>query len=158
MSAGSHGIPTGPVLIAYDGSDLAARGIEEAGRLLGSGAQALVVCVWQTFDVGFVTPRGVDLNAEQATQVRTAAEATAAAGAELAKDAGFVATSRAVEGSPTWRAIVETAEDVDAQAIVLGSHGHSGLGDFLLGTVAGAVAGHSRRTVLIAHAARPSSS
>jgi nucleotide-binding universal stress UspA family protein len=157
MSAGSHELPTGPVLIAYDGSELAARGIDEAGRLLRSGVEALVVCVWQPFDVGFVTPRGVDLNAEQATEVRTAAEATAAAGSTLATDAGFTATSRAVEGAPTWKAIVETAEDVDAQVIVLGSHGRSGLGDLLLGTVAGAVANHSRRTVFIAHAPKPAS-
>jgi nucleotide-binding universal stress UspA family protein len=152
MSAVGHPLPRGPVLIAYDGSDLAARGIEEAARLLRAGAEALVVCVWQPFDVGFVTPHGIDLNAEQAAEVRSAAETTAAAGAKLANDAGFAARSQAVVGAPTWRAIVETAEDADAQVIVLGSHGHSGLSDLLLGSVAGAVAGHSRRTVLIAHA------
>ena len=42
------GAPSGPVLFAYDGSELAELGIEQAGRQLAHGRDALVVCVWQT--------------------------------------------------------------------------------------------------------------
>jgi nucleotide-binding universal stress UspA family protein len=153
MSPEPTNVPSGPILITYDGSELAARGIEEAARLLSSHDNAVVVCVWQLFDVGFLTPNGVQLNAEQATEVRTAAETTAADGAKLAEAAGFTATSRAVEGAPTWKGIVELAEELDARLIVIGSHGRSGLGGLLAGSVASAVAAHSHRTVLIAHAA-----
>jgi nucleotide-binding universal stress UspA family protein len=147
---------TGPVLIAYDGSELSKLGIEQAGQLLSGGRDALVVCVWQTFDLGFVPVDDAALDAAQAPAVRAAAERTAAAGAALAETVGFRAQSLAVEAAPTWKGIVEVADQHDASVIVLGSHGRSGILGALVGSVAGAVAAHARRTVLIAHAARPS--
>lgn len=142
---------SGPVLFAYDGSDLAKLAIEEAGRQLASRGDALVVCVWEPFDVGFVPVSGLSFDAAQIHDVKKAAEETAAEGAELARAAGFSAQSIAIEGAPTWKAIVDTANDIDAGVIVLGSHGRSGIADVLLGSVAGAVAAHSKRTVLISH-------
>jgi nucleotide-binding universal stress UspA family protein len=44
------------------------------------------------------------------------------------------------------------ADQHDASLIVLGSHGRSGLAGAVLGSVASAVAAHSRRSVLIVHA------
>ena len=49
---------SGPVVFAYDGSELAKHAIGEAGRLLEAGGEALVVTVWQPFDVGFLPPPG----------------------------------------------------------------------------------------------------
>jgi nucleotide-binding universal stress UspA family protein len=43
------------------------------------------------------------------------------------------------------------ADDCNASLIVLGSHDKSGLTGIFLGSVAGAVAAHSGRTVLIVH-------
>jgi nucleotide-binding universal stress UspA family protein len=139
------------ILFAYDGSELAKLAIEEAGRQLAPGRDALVVCVWRPFDVGFLPPGGLSFNATQATEVRRAAEHTAAEGALVAKAAGFNPRSAAVESAPAWKAIVEVADEHDAALIVLGSHGRTGIADVLLGSVAGAVAAHSRRTVLISH-------
>ena len=141
----------GPVVFAYDGSDLAKLAIEEAGRLLYSGGEALVVTVWQPFDVGFVPVAGLQLDAAQIAEVRKAAEQTAAAGAALAEAAGFRARGAEIEKSPTWKGIAEFADEHDAPLIVLGSHGRSGLSGVLVGSVAGAVAAHSRRSVLIVH-------
>jgi nucleotide-binding universal stress UspA family protein len=154
VSEAPSGKAAGPVVIAYDGSELSRLGIEEAGRLLTGGGDALVVCVWQTFDVGFVPVDNEVFDAEQTPAVRAAAERTAAAGASLAEAAGFRADSLAIEAAPTWKGIVEVAEQHDASVIVLGSHGRSGLTSVLVGSVAGAVAAHSGRTVLIAHAHR----
>jgi nucleotide-binding universal stress UspA family protein len=53
--------------------------------------------------------------------------------------------------TPPGSRIVETAEELDAGLIVLGSHGRSGLGYVLLGSVATAVAQHSKRSVMIIH-------
>jgi nucleotide-binding universal stress UspA family protein len=141
----------GPVVIAYDGSELSRLAIQEAGELLGGGREALVVCVWQPFDVGFVPVDDAALDAKQIRDVKAAAQRTADAGASLAQAAGFAARGLAVEASPTWKGIVETGEEHTAAVIVLGSHGRSGLAGKLVGSVAGAVADHSRRTVLIAH-------
>jgi nucleotide-binding universal stress UspA family protein len=142
---------SGPVLFAYDGSELAKLAIDEAGRLLVPGRDALVLTVWQPFDVGFVPAAGLRLDAAQIEDVRKAAEETAGEGASLAEDAGFRASDAAVEGAPTWKAIVDVADEQDASMIVLGSHGRTGLADMLLGSVAGAVAAHSKRSVLITH-------
>jgi nucleotide-binding universal stress UspA family protein len=143
--------PTGPVVFAYDGSELAKLAIEQTGALLSGDRDALVVCVWQPFDVGFVPVPGLQFNSAQATDVRQAAERTAEQGASHAQSAGFRAHSIAVESAPTWKGIVDIADERDASLIVLGSHGRTGLASVVIGSVAGAVAQHSRRSVLIIH-------
>jgi nucleotide-binding universal stress UspA family protein len=139
------------VLLAYDGCDLAGFAIEQAGLQLAPRREALVVCVWQTGDVGFLPAGGRQLKAAQATEVRSAAEETAAHGASLAEKAGFRARSLAVEAAPTWKGIVAAAEEHEASLIVLGSHRRTGLAGHLLGSVAGAVVAHSERSALIVH-------
>jgi nucleotide-binding universal stress UspA family protein len=52
-------------------------------------------------------------------------------------------------GQP-WRAILEAAEELDVDLIVLGSHGHDGV-DWILGTTAGKVVNLARRNVLVVH-------
>jgi nucleotide-binding universal stress UspA family protein len=141
----------GPVIFAYDGSELAKLAIDDAARQLRSGRDALVVTVWQPFDVGFVPVGGLKFDAEQTAEVRHAAELTAADGAALAEQAGFRARSAAIEAAPAWKGIVNVAEDHDCSLIVIGSHGRSGLTGVLIGSVAEAVAAHSPRSVLITH-------
>jgi nucleotide-binding universal stress UspA family protein len=140
-----------PVVFAFDGSDLARAAIDEAGHQLAAGRDALVLTVWEPFAVGFVPPSEAQFDAACAAEVKKAAEQTAAEGAALAETAGFRARSRAAQSAPTWKGIVEFADEHDAGIIVLGSHGRTGLADRLLGSVAGAVAAHSRRSVLIVH-------
>jgi nucleotide-binding universal stress UspA family protein len=142
---------SGLVVFAYDGSELAGHAIDEAARLLEAGGEALVVTVWQPFDVGFLPAAGLQFDAAQIAEVRTAAAQTAAAGAAMAEAAGFRAQSAEIEKSPTWKGIAELADAHDARVIVLGSHGRSGVAGVLVGSVAGAVAAHSRRSVLIVH-------
>ena len=138
-----------PVLFAYDGSELAQLAIEQAGDLLAPGRTALVLCVWQPADVGFVPVDDRHFDAQNATAVKEAAEQTAAHGASLAEKAGFRSQSMAVKAAPTWKGIVETAEEHDASLIVLGSHRRSGLSAHLLGSVASAVVTHSASSVLV---------
>jgi nucleotide-binding universal stress UspA family protein len=147
MSAGD----LGPVLFAYDGSDLARLAIEEAGRQLAPERDALVLTIWRPFAVEFLPPHGVEFDAAASNEVRKAAEETAAQGASAAQAGGFRADSLAVNEAPTWKGIARVADDRDASVIVLGSHGKSGLTGVFLGSVAGAVAAHSGRTVLIVH-------
>ncbi len=141
----------GPVVFAYDGSDLARLAIEEAGRQLEPGRDAVVLTVWRPYVVGFIPPPEVKFDAAASDEVRKAAEETAAQGASMAQAAGFRAQGLAVNEAPTWKGIARVADDRDASLIVLGSHGKSGLTGIFLGSVAGAVAAHSGRTVLIVH-------
>jgi nucleotide-binding universal stress UspA family protein len=143
--------PAGPVIFAYDGSELAQLAIEQAGRELATGRDALVVCVWQPADVGFVPVGDQQLNAQEATEVQRAAEETAAHGASLAADAGFRTQSVAIESAPTWKGILTVAEEHGASLIVLGAHRRSGLAGHLLGSVTAAVVAHTKSAVLVVH-------
>jgi nucleotide-binding universal stress UspA family protein len=151
MSTAATSGGSGPVLFAYDGSDLAGNAITEAGGQLRAGRDALVLTIWEPFNVGFLPVGGLAFDAAGADEVRTAAEKTAAHGASLAEAAGFRAQSVAAEAAPTWKGIVDAADEHGASLIVLGSHGRSGLAGAVVGSVAGAVAAHSRRSVLIVH-------
>jgi len=142
---------TGPVLFAYDGSELAALAIEQAGEQLASGRDAVVLCVWQPADVGFLPTGARRFDANRASDVKRAAEETAAHGASLATKAGFRSESVAVEAAPIWKGIVETAEERNASLIVLGSHRRRGLAGHLLGSVAAAVVTHAAASVLVVH-------
>ena len=144
----------GPVLFAYDGSELARLAIEQAGRQLAPGRDALVLCVWQPADVGFIPVDEQHFDAQNATEVHEAAEQTAAHGASLAENAGFKSQSLAVEAAPTWKGIIKTAEDHHASLIVLGSHRRSGPLGRLIGSVAAAVVTHSATSVLVVHQQR----
>jgi nucleotide-binding universal stress UspA family protein len=141
----------GPVVFAYDGSDLAKGAIEEAARQLGKGRDAIVLTVWRPADVGFLPVRALDIDATRTDEVRKAAEETAADGAALAEAAGFRARGATADTAPTWKGIVEFAGEHDASLIVLGSHGRSGIAGLFVGSVSGAVAAHCRMPVLITH-------
>lgn len=139
----------GPVLFAYDGSELAASAITQAAVQLEPGREALVVCVWQPVEVGFTPTDTRSFDADRAIEVRLAAERTAAHGAALADEAGFLARSVAVEATPTWKGIVEAAEEGEASLIVLGPHRRNGLLGHLQGSVAAAVVAHTTTPVLL---------
>jgi nucleotide-binding universal stress UspA family protein len=146
---GTSGPTAGPVLFAYDGSELAAVAIAEAGNQLLNGREAVVVCVWQPVDVGFVPPDGRHLTATDATEVRRAAEETSAHGAALAEAAGFRAQSIAIEAARAWKGIVAIARERGAELIVFGSHCRSGLSGRLRGSVTSDVMKHSAYSVLV---------
>lgn len=107
--------------------------------------------MWQPADVGFVAPSEQHFDAGEAAEVKKAAEQVAAQGAALAEAAGFRSQSIAVWAAPTWKGIVETAEEHKASLIVIGSHRRSGLAGRLIGSVAAAVVAHSPRSVLVVH-------
>jgi MFS family permease/nucleotide-binding universal stress UspA family protein len=139
----------GTVLFAYDGSELAAFAITQAATQLAPHRNALVVCVWQPVDVGFTPTDDTHFDADRSTEVRRAAERTAAHGASLACEAGFQARSIAIEAAPTWKGIVAAADEHHASLIVLGPHRRNGLLGHLQGSVAAAVVAHSATPVLI---------
>lgn len=139
---------SGPVLFAYDGSELAQHAIAQAAQQL-SQHDAVVVCVWQPVDVGFTPADNQPFDADRASHVRLAAERTAARGAALARDAGFRSCSLAIEASPTWKGIVEAAHEHRASMIVLGPHRRNGLLGHIRGSVAAAVVAHTSTPVLL---------
>jgi nucleotide-binding universal stress UspA family protein len=75
-------------------------------------------------------------------------------GAQLAKAAGFAADARADLNAPTWRGVVEAADEIDAAAIVLGSRGLTGIRELVEGSLSHELADHAGRPVLIVPARR----
>jgi nucleotide-binding universal stress UspA family protein len=146
-----------PVLIAYDGSDHSKGAIAEAGRELAAGRRAVVLTVREPFEKIAFAGLGGEIVLDPATlsamQESAENEALAAAedGARLAADAGFEAEARVEVAPSPWQGIVAIGDEIDAGVIVIGSRGRTGLPKVLLGSVASAVAQHSRRSVLIVH-------
>jgi nucleotide-binding universal stress UspA family protein len=144
-----------PILIAYDGSDCAAAAIDKVAEEFGPRKVIVVVVSDDLEKVPFLGTSGVPVEAETMELLTDAAnkgaQATADKGAERARGLGLEATTAVFEGGPVWSAIVEAAEENDAALIAIGSRGLSGVKHVLLGSVSGAVAQHSHRSVLIVH-------
>lgn len=140
-----------PVLFAYDGSEHAKHAIHQAARELRPGRRAIVLTVWQAFASFPVVVGPVSLPADLVDSVEAEARKVADEGAMLARQAGFDATAAVDHGEPIWQHIVDAARRYDASMVVLGSHGRTGVGAVLIGSVAAAAARHTDRSVLIVH-------
>lgn len=139
-----------PVLFAYDGSEHAKAAIAAAAAELRTGRPAVVLTVWEPLEaLAFYGAPMAAMAPDVDDSIIAEAEKAAAEGAALAREGGFEAEARIVRGAPTWRQIVDGADDVDAGVIVLGTHGRSGVTALVMGSVATAVAHHATRPVLI---------
>jgi nucleotide-binding universal stress UspA family protein len=116
------------------------------------------VAIWEPYDPAAVLSAGVARLAAKELGLDEIASDIARSlmerGMELAREAGFDATGE-IRSGKTWRAICETAEEIDAAPIVLGARGQSRVQSALLGSVSAAVAAHARRAVLVVPALQP---
>src|SRR3954447_24406354 len=130
---------TGPVLIAYDGSEIARAAVEHAGRLF-AGRTAVVATVYEpgltTLTVGgmpdMMGPGTMGLGAplpdpetvEEVDRIqRDHASAVAADGAELARSAGLVAEAQVVpDAADVADSLIHIAQERGAAVVVVGSH------------------------------------
>jgi nucleotide-binding universal stress UspA family protein len=73
--------------------------------------------------------------------------------ADSMRDAGIETTALMVKGSPA-KAIIDEADELDADLIIMGSHGFGAVFKMLLGSVSSAVLKKAGRPVLIVPAER----
>lgn len=154
------------ILIAYDGSDCADAALDDlqlAGLPAEAEAQIISVAeVWLP-----PPPPSSDEILEEARQVKVpadlkrvyskggAAETQALALAERAKDRvkinfpGWKVSADSSSGSPAWE-IVFRADQWKPGLVVVGSHGRSGIGRLVLGSVSQRVLNEARCSVRIA--------
>ena len=143
---------TGPVLIAYDGSDDARFAIDEAAKVL-TGADAVVLYVRQPLESYAAHLEGHPALEEVRdidARARDAAQRLAVEGAEYAREAGLDATAQVATSVTTVAdTIVAAAEQLDAALIVMGSRGRRGFTSLLLGSVSHNVVHQARQPALV---------
>ena len=144
------------VILCYDGSADAKSAIDRAGALLKS-SPAVVLAVWEPF-IDVIARAGLgmayagtdwdgdEVDAASERSATALAEEGAARARELGLDAQPRTTAR--NGSVAG-AILDVADELDAEAIVLGSRGLTGLKSLLLGSVSHAVLQQADRPVVV---------
>ena len=146
-----------PVLLCFDGSDGAAAAIELAGELLGPRTAVVLtvwepVAVWEPYDPVTILTAPVSKLASKALGLDEVASDLAREkadrGVALARDAGFEVKGRVGKGK-SWRAICDAGDELDAEPIVVGARGLSGVESAFLGSVSLAVLVHAHRPVLV---------
>ena len=151
-----------PILVAYDGSELAQEAVRQAATLF-PGRPAFVVTVWEPglatvtsiapgFDMAGPFPARYD--PELVREIDNAAEDHAALvaeqGAQLGRSLGLEAEALAIaDEAKIGDTIADLAERHSAAAVVIGSHGISGLRSHLLGSTSRDVLGRCGRPVVV---------
>ena len=139
-----------PILICYDGSENAQRGIAAASALLGP-RRAVVLDIGPPLTAAesyaAISPGAVGAEFEEFNTADALTRATE--GAERAREAGFEATARGGIAAPTWQGVVDVADELDAAVIVLGSRGLKGGRELLEGSLSHQIAQNAGRPVLI---------
>lgn len=138
------------ILVPVDGSSTSQLAVEKAvglAKAFGSRVTAIFVIDPYPF-----TGVGTDFAYGQAEYLSAAtAEATAAIAAakDMIEKAGVAVDATVIEAHAAWRGVVQAAESAQADLIVMGSHGRSGLEKLVLGSVTQAVLSHTHLPVLV---------
>jgi len=136
----------GTVLVGTDFSEAGEGAVAAAADLALDLGGALRILHAMPLSGTFATPYDIALPADALSVVRRAAEERVAEAAKACPQE--LATSTAVSNDPAAVALVAEAEDCGASLIVTGSHGRTGLGHALLGSVAERVLRHAPCSVL----------
>jgi nucleotide-binding universal stress UspA family protein len=139
------------IVVGTDGSDTAGKAVDAAVRLARlSGARLELVSAYEPVPSERLRPRLREVPAEAQWMVnpREEVDAALAAAAGSAADAGVQARTHAREGDPA-DAILDVAEELGSELIVVGNKGMTGAKRFMLGSVPNKVSHHAPCSVLI---------
>lgn len=144
------------ILIATDGSELADKAVVHGMGLAKSvGAKVTAVVVETPFDAMHVPESRMRHIAEEfehhAQATKRHADKVLGNVADAAKKAGLACDTIQVEHDQPYQAIIKTAEDKGCDAIVMASHGRSGITAVLLGSVTNKVLTHTSIPVVVVH-------
>ncbi len=138
------------IVVGTDGSDSARRALERSAALAAAdGARLVVVTAFEGHDAA--SNDSVPADVRWMLTDRNQAERHARDGRTVAHDSGVEdVVVQALEGDPASK-LLETADDFDADLIVVGSVGLTNSTRFILGSVASTVLHHAPCDVLVAH-------
>jgi nucleotide-binding universal stress UspA family protein len=138
------------ILVPVDGSSTAQLAVDRAIKL-AKAFDSRVTAIFVIDPYPF-TGVGTDFAYGQ-TEYLSAATAEANAAIKAAKEAfenaAISVNTSVIESHAAWRGVVEAAESIKADLIVMGSHGRSGLEKLVLGSVTQAVLSHTKLPVLV---------
>ena len=127
--------PIRTLLLAVDFSDTSSAAVDVAVEFAKQFSATLHVVHAFDLPVPLVTPYEIAIPEAYLDQTRKAAAQKLAAIVEKVAGQGVTVESHLAE-APAAPAIVRTAEDVGADLVVIGTHGHTGIKHLLLGSVA----------------------
>ena len=144
------------ILIATDGSELAHKAVDHGlglAKAVGAKITAVVVeAPFNVFDVPASRTRQISEEfAQHAAAIKQHASKVLDDVASLAKKAGLSCDTVQVEDEQPYAAIIKAAEDNGCDAIVMASHGRSGISAVLLGSVTNKVLTHTKIPVVVVH-------
>jgi nucleotide-binding universal stress UspA family protein len=138
-----------PIVVGTDGSDSAGKAVAEAARLaVALGAELHVVYAFEPLTAAHIVgaPTGAVAVYEPLPESEVANVLGSAAVA--VKREGLAVVTHSSRTNPS-DALIEIADEVDAQMIVVGSRGMHGVRRFVQSSVPNAVSHAARRNVLI---------
>jgi nucleotide-binding universal stress UspA family protein len=139
------------VVVGTDFSPLAERALDQALALAGAGARLELVHCWQLtpWATSAEIPGGMNdrIRAELLADLRQSGEALLARVRERRED---LDVQLELLERPAAHGLDRHAKDIDADLVVVGSHGRRGLRRFLLGSVAEVTVRHAPCSVLVA--------
>lgn len=138
------------ILLPVDGSTTSMMAVEKVlGLAQAFKSEVTAIYVIDPYAFSGV---GADFSYGQAQYLDAAtaeANQALAAAKHLLENAGVKVDSSIIEGHTIYRGILETANAVGADLIVMGSHGRRGLDKIVLGSVAAQVLAHAHLPILV---------
>ena len=141
----------GSIVVGTDGSETAQEAVKQATDLASTvGAKVFLVSAYEPVPEGRLRDERQDVPADLQWMVnpREDVESTLEDGAEGIKSSDVEVETFAREGDPA-DAILDVAEEKDADLIVVGNKGMSGAKRFVLGSVPNKVSHHAPCSVMI---------
>lgn len=138
------------ILVPVDGSPVAHHAVDKA-RAIACAFRSSVTLIYVIDPYAF-TGMGADFSHGQSEYLRAATvEANEAIGAarQIFEAQGMFVKGSVVEGHSVYQAILEAAETLDADLVVMGSHGRRNLEKLVLGSVTAQVLSHAHLPVLV---------
>jgi len=151
IAALQRGIMFGSIVVGTDGSDTATQAVRQAVEMAKAlGATLELVSAYAPVSEQRLRAerRGAPEDLQWAINPRQEVEASLADAADIAREAGVAANTHSRQGDPS-DAILDVAEELGADLIIVGNRGMTGAKRFLLGSVPNKISHHAPCSVLI---------
>jgi nucleotide-binding universal stress UspA family protein len=138
------------ILVPTDGSDITAKAVDTTIRLAGSlKARVYTISVKEPFPYSAIsemqpTPPQEFFDAQERIAARRVQQVR-----EACEAAGVPCEAHTVEALHPWEAIIEHAQRMECDLLVMASHGRRGVTALLLGSETQKVLTHSKIPVLV---------